>query len=91
MATLQRPIEVVTAACLLCEDAIRLVISLACPSCEMHVDLREGCATNECREKTVRYEPTTVPAVAVNGVLVACCRRESITADRLIAAGIGWP
>ena len=89
MATLQRRVEVVTAACPLCEDAVRLVTSLACPSCEgQFYDLREGCATNECREKTARYGVTAVPAVAVNGVLLDCCQREPITADRLIAAGI---
>jgi hypothetical protein len=76
----------------LCEDTVRLVSSLACPSCEVQARaLREGYATNECREKTARCGVTAVPAVAVNGVLVACCRRASITADRLIAAGIGCP
>lgn len=89
MATEKRRVEVFTAACPLCEDAVRLVTSLACPSCEVHVyDLREGCATNECREKAARYGVTAVPAVAVNGTLLDCCRREPITADRLIAAGI---
>jgi hypothetical protein len=52
-------------------------------------DLQEGCTTNECRDKTARYGVTAVQAVAVNGVLVAWCLRESINADRLIAAGIG--
>jgi glutaredoxin len=89
MATEKRRVEVFTAACPLCEDAVRLVTSLACPSCEVQVyDLREGCATNECREKSARYGVTAVPAVAVNGTLLDCCRREPITADRLIAAGI---
>lgn len=89
MATGKRRVEVFTAACPLCEDAVRLVTSLACPSCEVQVyDLREGCATNECREKAARYGVTAVPAVAVNGTLLNCCQREPITADRLIAAGI---
>ncbi len=90
MATEKRRVEVFTAACPLCEDAVRLVTSLACPSCEVQIyDLRKGCATNECREKAARYGVTAVPAVAVNGVLLDCCRREPITADRLSAAGIG--
>lgn len=89
MTTEKRRVDVFTAGCPLCQDAVRLVTSLACPSCEVQVyNLWEGCATNECREKAARYGVTAVPAVAVNGVLLDCCLREPITADRLIAAGI---
>lgn len=89
MVTVKRRVEVFTAGCPLCDHAVGLVTSLACPSCEVQVyDLREGGVTNQCREKAARYGVTAVPAVAVNGVLLDCCRREPITADRLIAAGI---
>lgn len=90
MTTTTRRVEVFTAGCPVCDDAVRLVKSLVCPSCELQIfNLREGCGTNECREKARRYGITAVPAVAVNGVLLDCCRRERITADRLKAAGIG--
>jgi len=90
MATAKRRVEVFTAGCPLCEETVGLVRSLACPSCEVQIyDLREGCATNECREKVVRYSVTAVPAVAVNGVLLDCCRRGPIDAAALRAAGIG--
>ena len=90
MASAKRTIEVFTAGCLICDETVNLVKSIACPSCEVQVyDLREGCATNECRDKARHYGITAVPAVAVNGVLLDCCRREPITADRLMAAGIG--
>lgn len=90
MASAKRTIEVFTAGCPICEKTVRLVKATACPSCEVRVyDLREGCATNECRDKAERYGVTAVPAVAVNGVLLDCCRHEPITADRLLAAGIG--
>ncbi len=89
MTAEKRCVEVFTAGCPLCEDAVRLVTSLACPGCEVQIyDLREGCATNECREKAARYGVTAVPAVAVNGVVLDCCQREPIRADRLSAAGI---
>ena len=79
MATLQRHVEVVTAGCPLCLDTVRLVTSLAIPSYEVQgYSLWEGCATNECREKAARYGVTAVQAVAVNGVLLDCCRREPI-------------
>lgn len=90
MASTKRTIEVFTAGCPICEDTVKLVQSLVCPSCDLQIyDLREGCATNECRDKAKRYGVTAVPAVAVDGVLLDCCRRELITADRLRAAGIG--
>jgi hypothetical protein len=92
MVNVQRRVEVFTAGCPICDDTVRLVQSLVCPSCDLQIyDLREGCATNVCREKAKRYGVTAVPAVAVNGILLDCCRREPITADRLRAAGIGQP
>jgi len=90
MTNAKRLVEVFTAGCPICEKTVRLVLAETCPSYEMRVyHLREGCATNECRNKAERYGVTAVPAVAVNGVLLDCCRRVSITADRLRAAGIG--
>lgn len=90
MASTKRRIEVFTAGCPICEETVSLVKSFVCSSCDLQIyDLREGCATNECRDKAKQYGVTAVPAVAVNGVLLDCCRREPVTADRLRAAGIG--
>lgn len=90
MANAKRRVEVFTAGCPICNDTVKLVKSLVCPSCDLKIhDLREGCATNECRDKAKRYGVTAVPAVAVDGVLLDCCRRGPITADLLMAAGIG--
>jgi len=90
MGTVKRIVEVFTAGCSICEDTVRLVKSLICPSCELKIyDLREGCATNECREKASQYSITAVPAIAVNGVLLDCCRRGPIDRAALMAAGIG--
>ncbi|MBI5411434.1 MAG: glutaredoxin, partial [Nitrospirae bacterium] len=66
MASAKRTIEVFTAGCPVCDDTVRLVKSLLCPSCDLQIyDLRESCATNECRDKARRYGITAVPAVAV--------------------------
>lgn len=90
MTITKRKVEVFTAGCPICHDAVQLVKSLICPSCDLRIyDLREGCATNECRDKARRYGITAVPAVAVNGVLLDCCRRAPITAELLRTAGIG--
>lgn len=90
MATAKRRVEVFTAGCPVCDEAVRLVQSLVCPSCDVQVyDLRAGCATNECRDKAREYGVTAVPAIAVDGVLLDCCRRRPLTADVVRQAGIG--
>ncbi len=90
MTTAKRRVEVFTAGCPVCTEVVGLVRAVACPSCEVRIyDLREGCATNECREKARRYGVTAVPAVAVNGVLLEFCRRGPVDAVSLRAAGIG--
>ncbi len=90
MTPAKRQVEVFTAGCPICEETVRLVQSLACPSCEVQIyDLHEGCATNECRDKARQYGVTAVPAIAVNGGLLDCCRRTPLTADVLRQAGVG--
>ena len=90
MVNAKRLVEVFTAGCPICVGTVSLVKSLACPSCDVQVyDLREGCTTNECREKATRYSVTAVPAVVVNGTLLDCCRRGAIDTAVLRAAGIG--
>ena len=85
-----RIVEVFIAGCPLCDEAVRLVKSTACPNCEVKVyDLREGCATNECRDLAARYGVTTVPTVVVDGQLADCCRSGGVTEAGLRAAGVG--
>lgn len=92
MASAKRTIEVFTAGCPVCKETVKLVKSLICPSCDLRIyDLQQGCATNECRDKATQYGITAVPAVAVNGVLLDCCRNQRITADHLRTVGIGQP
>jgi glutaredoxin len=90
MIPIKRHVEVFTAGCPLCAEAVNLVKSLACPSCGVQIhDLREGFSAREGLEKARRYGVTAVPAVAINGVLLDCCRRGSIDTAVLHAAGIG--
>lgn len=86
----KRRIEVFTAGCPCCDEAVRTVRDTACPSCEVVVyDLREGCATGECRDKARRYGIRAVPAVVVDSVLADCCRRGGVDAAVLRALGVG--
>ena len=83
-----RTIEVFTAGCSLCDDAVQLVQSLACPSCSVEVlAMHEESA----QQKAKQYGVTRVPAVAVNSTLADCCQGGSIDSETLKALGVGSP
>ncbi len=87
---MKKTVEVFTASCPLCDEAVKLVKAVACPNCEVKVyDLREGCASDECHELAQRYGVKTVPAVVVDGQLAECCRSGGVTESGLRAAGVG--
>ena len=87
----KRRVEVFTAGCPLCDATVKLVQELADQNCEVQIyDLRQGCATNECRKKANQYGIHRVPAVVVDGKLAQCCSsQQSISREALIATGIG--
>ncbi|MEP6601957.1 MAG: glutaredoxin [Nitrospirota bacterium] len=86
----KRYVDVFTGGCPICDEAVNVVKSVACPNCDVQMyDSREGSSTNEGREKARQYGITAVPAAAVNGVLLDSCRRGTITASSLREAGIG--
>jgi glutaredoxin len=88
MAT--RTVEVFTSGCFLCEDTVKLVNELACPSCEVKIyNLAEPCESQECIEKAKQYGVSSVPTVVVDGTIVECCRRGKPDKASLMAAGIG--
>ena len=92
IAAVERKVEVFTAGCPVCDEAVKTVKAAACPSCEVVVyDLNKGCETNECRLKAKEYGIERVPAVAVNGKLLDCCKDGAVDAGALRAAGIGQP
>ncbi len=74
MSTTKRKVEIFTAGCPVCEDAVSLVKGLLCEDCELTVfNLSEPCDTGECLEKVTRYGINRVPAVVVDGELAGCC------------------
>jgi hypothetical protein len=81
-----RKIEIFSAGCPICEDTIALVNQLACPSCEISVlDMNDAGVAERAASLGVR----SVPAVAVNGALAACCAGTGVNEADLRAAGIG--
>ena len=86
----KRTIEVFTSGCPVCQPTVDLVKKIACPSCEVIVyDLNKGCDTNQCREKAQKLNITRLPAVAVDGKLLECCKNGAISEQALRDAGIG--
>ncbi len=87
----KRLIEVFTAGCPLCDDAVKIVRELACDNCDIQVhDLRKDSATKESQEKVKQYNIHRFPTVVVNGKLAECCsNQQPISRESLIAAGVG--
>lgn len=84
--TTKRRIEIFTAGCPACQDAVDLVNHLACPSCEVVVlDMNDIAIAKRARDLGVR----AVPAVAINGHLAACCSSTGIDEEALRVAGLG--
>ena len=87
MAT-TRKIEVFSAGCAVCEDAIALINKIACPSCEVEIlDMHKPGVTKKAQQYGVR----SVPAVVIDGKLADCCAGRGPDEGQLRAAGIGTP
>lgn len=85
----KRTIEVFTAGCPCCDEAVRLLQSMVCPSCELQVlDIRTD---RPAQSKAKQYGVTRVPAVAVNGKLADCCWQGPVNAEILGSLGVGRP
>jgi hypothetical protein len=81
-----RKIEVFSAGCPACHEAIELIRRAACPSCEVIVhDMRDV----EVAERAKGLGIRSVPAVAIEGKLAACCAGRGVDMATLLAAGLG--
>ena len=86
--TAKRKIEVFSAGCAACDDAVALVRRIACPSCEITVlDMRDPEVARRAKSLVVG----AVPAIVVDGRLAECCAGSGPDEAALRAAGIGQP
>ncbi len=84
----KRVIEIFSAGCPCCEEAIQLVRSMTCESCEVQIlDMRGDKAAHA---KAKQYGVRRVPAVVVNGLLAECCQG-AVSAKTLRELGVGTP
>lgn len=83
-----RTVEIFTADCPVCDDAVQLVREIACDSCDVTVlDLHDDAVAQRAAELGIR----SVPAVAVDGELASCCTDRGVDEAALRAKGIGRP
>jgi glutaredoxin 3 len=83
----RRTIEVFSAGCPACEEAIALV-GIACPSCEVTVlEMKDAAVASRAKQRGIRG----VPAVVIDGKLASCCAGRGVSAEALQAAGVGQP
>jgi glutaredoxin len=84
----KRTIEIFTAGCPVCDEAVEEVKAAACPSCEVSVlDMKEPQVAERARGLGVK----SVPAVAINGKLAGCCAGRGIDLEALRKEGLGQP
>lgn len=82
----KRTVEVFSAGCPCCDDAVRLVRDIACDSCDVQVqDMRDAAV----QAKAKQYGINRVPAVVVNGKLAECCQQGAVDVDTLRSMGLG--
>jgi len=84
----KRKIEFFSAGCPVCDETLKKVQAIACPSCQVEVlDMQKEQVFTRAKKLGVR----SVPAVAVNGKLLECCAGAGPQESDLIAAGVGQP
>lgn len=84
--TTQHSVEVFSAGCPACKEAIDIVKRLAGPSSSVVVqDMNDIKVAQRAKQLGIR----TVPAVVIDGKLAECCRSGGLEEGVLRAAGLG--
>jgi hypothetical protein len=82
----KRKVEVFSAGCATCHEAIEIVKKAACSSCEVIVhDMKDIQVVRRAKELGIQ----SVPAVVIDGKLAACCSGRGVDEQVLRAAGLG--
>jgi glutaredoxin 3 len=86
MKMAKRKVEIFSAGCACCDETVRMVKQIACPSCEVEVlDMKSTAVAQRAKQLGIQ----SVPAVVINGALADCCAGRGPTEQALRAAGIG--
>lgn len=84
--TNKRSVEVFSAGCSACEDAIQLLKRIACPSCEVSIrDMHDAGVAERAKALGIQR----VPAIVIDGKVAECCASGGPDERTLRAAGLG--
>ncbi len=84
----RRKIEVFSAGCPLCEEAVERIREITCASCEVTIlDMKDPKVASRARSLGIG----SVPAVAIDGKLADCCVGRGPDETTLRQAGLGQP
>ncbi len=84
---MSRRIEIFSAGCPVCEEGTARVRALTGDDEDIVVhDLRND---EKAAQRATEHGVKAVPAVVVEGRLLACCRNTGPTEEELVAAGVG--
>jgi glutaredoxin len=82
----KRKVEVFSAGCPVCNDAVEMARGIACSDCEISVlDMKDS----EVAGRAKRLGIKSVPAILVDGKLASCCAGRGPDEASLKAAGLG--
>jgi glutaredoxin 3 len=85
-AMAKRTVEVFSAGCPVCDEALEEVRAVVCESCDLQVhDMK----TEPAQARARQYGIKRVPAVVVNGRLAECCRQGAVDIKTLQRLGVG--
>ena len=83
-----RKVEVFSAGCSICDNAIAKIKEWACDSCEVIVlDMKDDTVARYAKKLGIN----SVPAVAIDGIIADCCAGRRISEETLRGAGLGQP
>lgn len=82
----KRTIEVFSAGCMCCDEAIQAVRDASCSSCDVRIlDMKDPTVAARAKQLGINR----VPAVVINGQLADCCSTGAIDLEVLRSMGLG--
>ena len=84
----KRKIEIFSAGCPVCQEAIAAIKDNACASCAVSIlDMNDPAVSSRAKNLGVK----SVPTVVIDGKLADCCSDRGPDIEALKAAGLGVP
>ena len=84
----KRKIEIFSAGCPVCQDAIAAIKDNACASCDVTIlDMNDPTVSGRANRLGIK----SVPAIVIDGKLADCCAGRGPDIVALKAAGLGVP